>query len=101
MNALLRNWLIIGGISFLTSCSKENICDTFPCSVNNKFVNKFMDINYRRGMWVNNTNINERSTSQDTTYFHADSIWSVWNRFRYIKPFYQINSTLSNLIQIN
>ncbi len=76
MNALLKNLSIIILISLTNSCSKDPICDTFPCDQNKLNVKNFNDINFRKGMWISVTDIKERTTGQDTIIFEQDSIWT-------------------------
>ena len=77
MNALHKKFLIIF-ISLSLSCEKDKFCNFFPCNQNILTVKDFNKINFRKGMWINNTYYLERTFSTDTTYFINDSIWSLW-----------------------
>jgi hypothetical protein len=73
---LLLSYLTLSSILF--NCCKDDICDKLPCNEKNISVKNFTDINFRRGMWVNTSYVTERTSFQDTTYFHTDSTWSLW-----------------------
>ena len=78
MRSPLKSLLIILLVSF--SCTKEPLCTSLPCNVNKKSFKDFNNINYRKGIWMDVTNIDEQSSESDTIIFESDSIWSAYNR---------------------
>ena len=78
MKFILRKLLIIMVISSISACSKESICETYPCNKSTLTGRNFNDIKYRKGVWVDVTNIDERTNTLDTVVFESDSIWSYW-----------------------
>ena len=87
MKHLQRKLLIILIVSLNISCSKDQLCNNYPCNTNSLTVKTFSDIKYRKGTWLNVTSYYDKAPYQDTIEFENDTIWSRWgfNPFTHIK----------------
>ena len=78
MKQLPNYFIIIIIFSNIISCSKDPFCNTYPCDTTKLTVKDFSNINYRKGTWVEVTNINYKTNYQDTIIFSNDTTWSFW-----------------------